>query len=105
MALFFFFFFQAEDGIRDVAVTGVQTCALPIWRTVPRSVLRLYPGARSKKIKIAGKRRRRMNRLISRKLTILLWLAACLPLIGWDFRKPTPAVTATTAQSPTPSVN
>src|SRR2546422_2293835 len=27
-----FFFFQAEDGIRDVAVTGVQTCALPIYR-------------------------------------------------------------------------
>src|SRR5712675_2787415 len=27
----FVFFFQAEDGIRDVAVTGVQTCALPIW--------------------------------------------------------------------------
>ena len=27
---FFLFFFQAEDGIRDVAVTGVQTCALPI---------------------------------------------------------------------------
>src|SRR2546422_10698435 len=30
--LFSFFFFQAEDGIRDVAVTGVQTCALPISR-------------------------------------------------------------------------
>src|SRR2546426_10466676 len=29
--LFFFFFFQAEDGIRDYKVTGVQTCALPIW--------------------------------------------------------------------------
>src|SRR5690625_6265530 len=28
--LFFFFFFQAEDGIRDGHVTGVQTCALPI---------------------------------------------------------------------------
>src|SRR5947209_16808562 len=30
-----FFFFQAEDGIRDIGVTGVQTCALPIsgkWR-------------------------------------------------------------------------
>src|SRR5712672_4005812 len=27
----FFFFFQAEDGIRDKLVTGVQTCALPIW--------------------------------------------------------------------------
>src|SRR5689334_24179469 len=28
---FFFFFFQAEDGIRDGTVTGVQTCALPIY--------------------------------------------------------------------------
>src|SRR5699024_12109506 len=27
----FIFFFQAEDGIRDRNVTGVQTCALPIW--------------------------------------------------------------------------
>src|SRR5437762_8872695 len=26
-----FFFFQAEDGIRDTSVTGVQTCALPIF--------------------------------------------------------------------------
>src|SRR5256885_8382328 len=40
----YFFFFQAEDGIRDYKVTGVQTCALPIsasadrgWTTVPRS--------------------------------------------------------------------
>src|SRR5258708_17759674 len=30
--LCFFFFFQAEDGIRDDLVTGVQTCALPIYR-------------------------------------------------------------------------
>src|SRR5256885_5705542 len=29
--LYFFFFFQAEDGIRDYKVTGVQTCALPIY--------------------------------------------------------------------------
>src|SRR2546426_5733259 len=29
----FFFFFQAEDGIRDYKVTGVQTCALPICAT------------------------------------------------------------------------
>src|SRR2546421_5183470 len=28
--MLFFFFFQAEDGIRDLIVTGVQTCALPI---------------------------------------------------------------------------
>src|SRR5207247_4230551 len=32
MLVVFFFFFQAEDGIRDPLVTGVQTCALPIYR-------------------------------------------------------------------------
>src|SRR5207247_6774383 len=31
------FFFQAEDGIRDPLVTGVQTCALPIWLGAPPS--------------------------------------------------------------------
>src|SRR5690348_17789327 len=35
---FFVFFFQAEDGIRDGRVTGVQTCALPIWRLASRFV-------------------------------------------------------------------
>src|SRR6266700_5184293 len=30
--MFLLFFFQAEDGIRDFHVTGVQTCALPIWQ-------------------------------------------------------------------------
>src|SRR2546427_11811504 len=36
MFWFFFFFFQAEDGIRDLTVTGVQTCALPIsWSAAP----------------------------------------------------------------------
>src|SRR5947209_18454170 len=34
-AVFFcFFFFQAEDGIRDIGVTGVQTCALPIFEAL-----------------------------------------------------------------------
>src|SRR6266550_7257878 len=33
-----FFFFQAEDGIRDVAVTGVQTCALPVFAAVGTKV-------------------------------------------------------------------
>src|SRR2546430_6739052 len=31
LRIFVFFFFQAEDGIRDLTVTGVQTCALPIY--------------------------------------------------------------------------
>src|SRR3712207_6949726 len=35
--VFYFFFFQAEDGIRDIGVTGVQTCALPIYSRPPRA--------------------------------------------------------------------
>src|SRR5258706_7505577 len=34
MTTIYFFFFQAEDGIRDWSVTGVQTCALPICRVL-----------------------------------------------------------------------
>src|SRR5207245_8601109 len=36
LLLFCLFFFQAEDGIRDATVTGVQTCALPILSVNPR---------------------------------------------------------------------
>src|SRR2546430_12240522 len=36
-----FFFFQAEDGIRDLTVTGVQTCALPI--SAARRMLQTFP--------------------------------------------------------------
>src|SRR5687768_18274626 len=45
MVVLFFFFFQAEDGIRDVAVTGVQTCALPILsllRPQSKDVIEIY---------------------------------------------------------------
>src|SRR5260370_36140573 len=35
-----FFFFQAEDGIRDSSVTGVQTCALPIYGLTPAAHLK-----------------------------------------------------------------
>src|SRR5438105_9076507 len=38
VVLCFFFFFQAEDGIRDPLVTGVQTCALPIFDWEPIKV-------------------------------------------------------------------
>src|SRR5258708_17301913 len=40
------FFFQAEDGIRDDLVTGVQTCALPISNT-PRPILKTRPKTRN----------------------------------------------------------
>src|SRR5690349_23224977 len=51
----FFFFFQAEDGIRDLYVTGVQTCALPISRGAARGT----PAAAGH----AHHRRRRLPRL------------------------------------------
>src|ERR1039457_4798877 len=57
--LFFFFFFQAEDGIRDYKVTGVQTCALPIfhrWQIRVRSAPGLY-GFRSPKAQLTGPKR------------------------------------------------
>src|SRR5438128_11940184 len=38
----FFFFFQAEDGIRDATVTGVQTCALPISKDSLVGYLRIF---------------------------------------------------------------
>src|SRR2546421_184345 len=45
---FLFFFFQAEDGIRDLIVTGVQTCALPICER-----LLLFPGAEDEPVVLA----------------------------------------------------
>src|SRR5207249_11430153 len=44
--LSFFFFFQAEDGIRDRNVTGVQTCALPISGALDGPAFALRPVAR-----------------------------------------------------------
>src|SRR6266542_1388746 len=48
------FFFQAEDGIRDATVTGVQTCALPIWLALSR----LLRGASQTPVRSYGGRRR-----------------------------------------------
>src|SRR6266436_5935882 len=55
-----FFFFQAEDGIRDVAVTGVQTCALPIWA----------------RPKFAGRLQREVSRAQMRRLSICIHVRA-----------------------------
>src|SRR5256885_8293069 len=58
--LILFFFFQAEDGIRDYKVTGVQTCALPISRRAGRRTLVTSFGDRGRG---AARRRRRGARL------------------------------------------
>src|SRR2546427_8393050 len=43
-----FFFFQAEDGIRDLTVTGVQTCALPIYHWAWQDVLQAQAQRRTR---------------------------------------------------------
>src|SRR2546430_10543454 len=48
-AVVFIFFFQAEDGIRDLTVTGVQTCALPIYIKRTNYLKRLCPFIRRTK--------------------------------------------------------
>src|SRR2546430_11097279 len=54
-----FFFFQAEDGIRDLTVTGVQTCALPI------CCLRNYLIRKKLLAQLSARRRGRADRLSS----------------------------------------
>src|SRR2546427_8800373 len=51
---FFFFFFQAEDGIRDLTVTGVQTCALPIYVETGAGCAGQGPRQRDQRIPGAG---------------------------------------------------
>src|SRR2546430_4759007 len=50
------FFFQAEDGIRDLTVTGVQTCALPIYcgAALPEFVIRAHGGQRRTRLDGTG---------------------------------------------------
>src|SRR2546429_3256006 len=57
MSVSVFFFFQAEDGIRDVAVTGVQTCALPI----------LEAGTPYEQLQEAGIQTARLDEIIRQK--------------------------------------
>src|SRR5207253_7793141 len=57
----FFFFFQAEDGIRDGHVTGVQTCALPIfcrraaWKAAESRLYRVVAGLEKPSMPLDGK--------------------------------------------------
>src|SRR3954449_9900411 len=80
------FFFQAEDGIREESVTGVQTCALPIWPArTPRGPLRAgrrglpaarADGRRDRKSVVWGKRGDLGGRRIIKKKQKLVMAAA-----------------------------
>src|SRR3989454_4391115 len=81
----FFFFFQAEDGIRDYKVTGVQTCALPISQARQRGqagALGLEPGRRARagvgtarrarrQVQAVGGSRRAVSERLARLTTFL----------------------------------
>src|SRR5690606_39780155 len=66
------FFFQAEDGIRDFHVTGVQTCALPILREVGLGYITLERGTPS--LSAGEARRLRLASLLSSGLTGVLYV-------------------------------
>src|SRR5688500_20173929 len=56
MLSYSFFFFQAEDGIRDYKVTGVQTCALPIYVSAHLTFPGLFQDSRARSILSPAKR-------------------------------------------------
>src|SRR2546430_6876309 len=61
-AVFYFvFFFQAEDGIRDLTVTGVQTCALPIYSAIE------IDGSNDSFVGVGKKRHRASDKSILRR--------------------------------------
>src|SRR2546429_3297505 len=79
--LFFFFFFQAEDGIRDLTVTGVHTCALPIypncfqWRRRLIVIRDRHGGAAARTDRVSGVRRQREHdRFWAFHFRIIDWL-------------------------------
>src|SRR2546430_9002417 len=68
MAVFISFFFQAEDGFRDLTVTGVQTCALPIYDG--RRVLPPRPRRGLRRLFRRHESRRRRRRYLGRRAVV-----------------------------------
>src|SRR6266508_4839901 len=54
LVVYFFFFFHAEDGIRDGHVTGVQTCALPIFLLALRPDRLAWLGVENRDVDVDG---------------------------------------------------
>src|SRR5206468_10134369 len=67
-----FFFFQAEDGIRDLIVTGVQTCALPIFTLALSGTVMAVTNVAT----VAGLVGTSYGRLLLLKITLLLPILA-----------------------------
>src|SRR3989440_9603618 len=69
-----FFFFQAEDGIRDLIVTGVQTCALPICPGSSRCAHGARPCGASRSDRTPHRRWIQRRRRVSRRAAARTWL-------------------------------
>src|SRR5436189_4041593 len=66
-----FFFFQAEDGIRDTSVTGVQTCALPIcFRQSPGNCRKRKDLRRLSRLSARSCRRRSEERRVGKSVDL-----------------------------------
>src|SRR2546422_4455228 len=83
-----FFFFQAEDGIRDVAVTGVQTCALPIsssgWaKKTAHDARELEPEGLADRAARKALDSREPREVPPGKYTVILEAAAVLDMLGF----------------------
>src|SRR5438132_2524413 len=76
--LFFFFFFQAEDGIRDHCVTGVQTCALPICENVLESIQTIAEDAFFGAIEITSIKEDRKSTRLNSSHTVISYAVFCL---------------------------
>src|SRR2546428_5713351 len=77
-----FFFFQAEDGIRALIVTGVQTCALPIYRHVGRVVVpaaSAVPRHRAPLSHVSAVARRRSSATIAISCSSLISVSSVSP--------------------------
>src|SRR5256885_1780795 len=85
-----FFFFQAEDGIRDYKVTGVQTCALPI----SSARMRAARSSEAWPLAVSDMRREvRWNRLVLSRVSSRVM---ALEMVGWE----TPRSAAALAKEP-----
>src|SRR5437879_2516046 len=89
MVLFFlFFFFQAEDGIRDTSVTGVQTCALPIYGKQRGNILGDYFDRQALPVpsaKTCGEGKDRQSKFCQRGAGVSTPLCECWT---WTARRP-----------------
>jgi len=86
----FFFFFQAEDGIRDRDVTGVQTCALPI------CLLQIFLTLETEKVDLADQRieslRKHLERTskmksVRKRDVVIFRMLRHLAMNGFDFKE------------------